>query len=269
MDMAPTERRGTRGFRLAAAGLCALMLAACNTDLYNNLDQQAANDIVATLIRHGIPAERVADKNGHMTVVVQERAFADAMRILDENGLPKKDFKTLGEVFKMDGLVPTHAQERAQMIFAQSQELERTISSIDGVLSVRVQLDLPENDPLRQQPTSPVAAVLIRYRADMPNKNLEPRVKQLVVNSVAGLSYDKIAVALDEVKISDKADSSDPGLESFLGVWVQRDSLSQVVAVFYGLVATILALAGALGVVLWRQRQLPYPLRQVLPVKSP
>jgi type III secretion protein J len=262
MNVARTRRNGIRGLRLAAAVQCALLLAACNMDLYNNLDQQDANEMVALLIRHGIPTGRTVDKNGHITVSVDERAFAGAMRILDENALPRKDFKTLGDVFKMDGIVPTRMQERAQMIFAQSQQLERTISSIDGVLSARVQLDLPENDPLRQQSNPPVAAVLVRYRADMPNKNiLEPQVKQLVANSVAGLSYDKIAVALNEVTTSEKTDSSDPGLESFLGVWVQRDSLSRVVTVFYGLVAMILALSGALGVIVWRQRQLPYPLK--------
>jgi type III secretion protein J len=262
MDAAQTGRNGIRGLSLAAAGLCALLLAACNMDLYSNLDQQDANEMVALLIRHGIPIGRTVDKNGRITVSVDEHAFAEAMRILDENGLPRKDFKTLGEVFKMDSIVPTHMQERAQMIFAQSQGLERAISSIDGVLSARVQLDLPENDPLRQQTNPPVAAVLIRYRADMPNKNiLEPQVKQLVANSVAGLSYDKVSVHLNEVTTSEKIDSSDPGLEPFLGVWVRRDSLSRVVAVFYVLVAMILALAGAVGVILWRQRRLPYPLK--------
>jgi len=262
MDVAQTGRNGIPGLNLAAAGLCALLLAACNMDLYNNLDQRDANAMVALLIRHGIPTGRTVDKNGRITVLVDERAFAEAMRILDENSLPRKDFKTLGDVFKMDGIVPTRMQERAQMIYAQSQELERTISGIDGVLSARVQLDLPENDPLRQQSNPPVAAVLVRYRADMPNKNLlEPQVKQLVANSIAGLSYDKIAVALNEVATSEKTDSFDPGLEPFLGMWVQRDSLSRVVTVFYSLVAMVVALAGALGVILWRQRQLPYRLK--------
>src|SRR5207253_392127 len=77
--------------------------------------------------------------------------FADSIAILKEAGLPKQEFQTMGQVFKKDGLVSSPMQERAQMIFALSQELSRTVSEIDGVLSARVHLVLPENDPLRQQ----------------------------------------------------------------------------------------------------------------------
>jgi type III secretion protein J len=265
----PLRRSWPRTLRLAAACLCAIALAGCNTELYGNRDQQEANNIVATLVRHGIPAARVAGKDGRFTVSVDERAFPDAMRILEENGLPKQDFKSLGDVFKKDGLVSSPVQERAQMIFALSQELERTISSIDGVLSARVHLVLPENDPLRQQLIPSAASVLIRHRADMATDNLVPQVRMLVANSVAGLSYDKVFVSPSPVETSDKADVTDPGFESFLGVWVQRDSLSRIALVFYGLVALVVMLAAALGVVLWRQRQRPYQLRQVLPAKSP
>jgi type III secretion protein J len=131
--------------------LAALLLSACDTELYNNLDQRQANEMIATLQQRGIPAQRVVVKGGQYTVVVDKGRFADSIAILNEAGLPKQEFQTMGQVFKKDGLVSSPLQERAQMIFALSQELSRTVSEIDGVLSARVHLVLPENDPLRQQ----------------------------------------------------------------------------------------------------------------------
>ncbi|TIL63582.1 MAG: EscJ/YscJ/HrcJ family type III secretion inner membrane ring protein, partial [Mesorhizobium sp.] len=105
-----------------------LVLQACSVELYSDLNQRQANEIVATLMRHGIPAQREAGKDGKMTVSVQKDRFAETMAILDESGLPKQEFQTLGDVFKRDGLVSSPVEERATMIYGLSQELSQTIS---------------------------------------------------------------------------------------------------------------------------------------------
>jgi type III secretion protein J len=249
-----------RTLRLAAALVCTLTLAACNVDLYTNLDQQEANKIVATLLRHGIPAERSIGKDHRFIVVVDNSAFAEGVNVLQENGLPKQDFANLGDVFKKDGLVSSPVQERAQMIFALSQELSRTISDIDGVLTARVHLVLPENDPLRQQLIPSSASVFIRHRSGMSVENLVPQVKMLVANGIAGLTYDKVSVVLVPVETNERTENPDPGFTSFMGAWVQRDSLPQIAWTFYILIAVIIAQAAALGTIVWRQRRRPYPL---------
>jgi type III secretion protein J len=185
--------------------LVALLLSACEAELYNNLDQRQANEMIAALQQRGIPAQRVAVKGGQYTVVVDKGRFAESIAILKEAGLPKQEFQNMGQVFKKDGLVSSPMQERAQMIFALSQELSRTVSEIDGVLSARVHLVLPENDPLRQQLVPSSASVFIRHRSDMPVGNLVPQVKMLVANGVAGLSYDKVSVVLVVFRCVDAA----------------------------------------------------------------
>ena len=189
--------------------LVALLLSACEAELYNNLDQRQANEMVATLQQHGIPAQRVAVKGGQYTVVVDKARFANSIAILNEAGLPKQEFQTMGQVFKKDGLVSSPLQERAQMIFALSQELSRTVSEIDGVLSARVHLVLPENDPLRQQLVPSSASVFIRHRSNAPVANLVPQVKMLVANGVAGLSYDKVSVILVPVDLQKENQGQD------------------------------------------------------------
>jgi len=238
----------------------ALLLSACDTELYNNLDQRQANEIVATLQQHGIPAQRVVVKGGQYTVVVDKARFADSITILNEAGLPKQEFQTMGQVFKKDGLVSSPMQERAQMIFALSQELSRTVSEIDGVLSARVHLVLPENDPLRQQLVPSSASVFIRHRSDAAVGSLVPQVKMLVANGVAGLSYDKVSVVLVPVDSQKATQGQDPEMVSFFGLWMYRNNLAQAMWMFFGLVGLVVLLAGGLGFVLYRRSGRVYSL---------
>jgi type III secretion protein J len=249
-----------RWVQRAVVLLAALLLSACEAELYNNLDQRQANEILATLQQRGIPAQRVAVKGGQYTVVVDKGRFADSIAILKEAGLPKEEFQTMGQIFKKDGLVSSPMQERAQMIFALSQELSRTVSEIDGVLSARVHLVLPENDPLRQQLVPSSASVFIRHRSNTPVGNLVPQVKMLVANGVAGLSYDKVSVVLVPVDLQQANQGPDLEMASFFGLWMQRDNLAQAMWMFFGLVALVVLLAAGLGVVLFRQRGRVYAL---------
>jgi type III secretion protein J len=245
-----------RALVLAAA----LLLSACDTELYNNLDQRQANEMVAALQQRGIPAQRVVVKGGQYTVVVDKAHFAESIAILSDAGLPKQEFQTMGQVFKKDGLVSSPMQERAQMIFALSQELSRTVSEIDGVLSARVHLVLPENDPLRQQLVPSSASVFIRHRSDAPVASLVPQVKMLVANGVAGLAYDKVSVVLVPVDQLKTTQGRDLEMVSFFGLWMQRDNLGQAMWMFFGLVVLVVLLAGGLGFVLYRRGGRVYAL---------
>jgi len=247
--------------RLAAAVICAFAVASCKSDLYTSLDQRQANQIVATLRQHGIPAERSIGKGDRISVSVDEGRFADAVAVLNDNGLPKQEFATLGEVFKRDGLVSSLVQERAQMIFALSQELSRTISDIDGVLSARVHLVLPENDPLRQQLVPSSASVFIRHHANVAMNDLVPQVKMLVANGVAGLSYDKVSVILVPVEAHGPTTARDDRRAGSLAQGRGRgDSLFVADWPFYSLALLAVAFLGVLGFVFWRQRQRVYQL---------
>jgi type III secretion protein J len=248
--------------------LAALLLSACETELYNNLDQRQANEIVATLQQRGIPAQRVTVKGGTYTVVVDKGRFAESVTILKDAGLPRQEFQTMGQVFKKDGLVSSPTQERAQMIFALSQELSRTVSEIDGVLSARVHLVLPENDPLRQQLVPSSASVFVRHRSNARVGNLVPQVKMLVANGVAGLAYDKVSVILVPVDSQAPTQGQDLEMASFFGIWMQRDNVAQAMWMFFGLVALVVVLAGGLGVVLFRRRRRVYALGSSSVVKT-
>lgn len=256
--------------RVALIVMGMLVLQACSVELYSNLNQRQANEIVATLMRHGIPAQREAGKDGKMTVSVQKDRFAEAMAILDESGLPKQEFQTLGEVFKRDGLVSSPVEERATMIYGLSQELSQTISDIDGVLSARVHLVLPENDPLRQRLVPSSASVFIRHRASVPMDELIPQVKMLVAKGIAGLTYDNVSVTLIPVAATAPVQGTgEAGFTTFFGLWLHPDSLAAAMWLFYGMAAAILALAARLAYVQWYRRPGVYALdASAMPVKK-
>lgn len=254
--------------RFALVIICAATVASCKSDLYTNLDQRRGNEIVAVLRQHGIPAARSLGKGDRVSVSVDESRFAEAVAVLNDNGLPKEEFAALGDVFKRDGLVSSPVQERAQMIFALSQELSKTVSEIDGVLSARVHLVLPENDPLRQQLVPSSASVFIRHHASIPIIDLVPQVKMLVANGVAGLSYDKVSVIL--VPAAERAPVARNELEAEVG---QRPGRRRDLFVaewpFYSLTALATVLVGALIFALLRRRPRVYQLDPADVVKKP
>ena len=122
--------------------------------------------------------------------------FSDAVRVLNAQGYPRESFDSMGQVFKREGFVSSPLEERARLVHALSQEISNTLASIDGVVAARVHLVVPDRHPLLDKPQPAAASVFIKHR---PDKDLTPQVTQikaLVVNSLEGLSYDHVTVAL-------------------------------------------------------------------------
>ena len=92
-------------------------------------------------------------------------------------------------------MVPSRASEQAKFVAGVAGELERSLRTLDGVLSVRVHLAVPVQDALSpdQQPTQPSASVLLRHRgAEPPIATAD--VQRLVAGAVPGLSAAQVAV---------------------------------------------------------------------------
>lgn len=231
--------------KLAAALAAVLALAGCKADLYTKLEEREANEMMALLITNSIDAGRVVAKDGTSTLQVEEKQMAAAIELLEGEGLPRQRFKNLGEVFKGSGLIASPTEERARYVYALSEELSRTISDIDGVLSARIHVVLPKNDLLRQDTTPSSASVFIRHDTRAEINTLLPQIKMLVANSIEGLSYDKVAVVFVPVERRPAAASA-PALAA-----PKQAGLIGGLApgLFWGLVAGAAALAGmALGV---------------------
>ncbi|MGY2289752.1 type III secretion system inner membrane ring lipoprotein SctJ [Pseudomonas sp. SDO528_S397] len=172
--------------------VCLLLLAGCSDDtvLFGGLTEQDSNDVIAKLADEHIVARKQMEKTG-VTVIVSSSDINRAVRVLDAAGLPHHARASLGEIFKKEGVISTPLEERARYIYALSQELESTLSQIDGVIVARVHVVLPE----RIAPGEPVqpasAAVFIKYSASLLDPDsVRGRIQQMVASSIPGMSQD-------------------------------------------------------------------------------
>jgi type III secretion protein J len=192
----PLARAALRRLRVAAPVALLVLLAGCSSqELYSQLSERQANEMVAVLRSAGIEAEK-RSQDGRFWVLTSPRDFAQAVRTLNAQGYPRETYDTMGKVFKREGFVSSPLEERARLLHAMSQEISNTLVNIDGVVTARVHLVVPERNPLVDKPQPAAASVFIKHR---PEKNLSAQVAQikaLVVNSIEGLAYDNVTVAL-------------------------------------------------------------------------
>lgn len=166
-----------------------VLLAACGSkiDLYTGLSEQDANEVVLALMQVGVQGEKVASKQG-VTVRVPEDGLANAVAHLSRVGLPRNSFKRMGDVFKKDSVVSTPVEERSRYLYALSQELESTLSQIDGVILARVHPVLPERLVPGEAAMPSSCSVLIKHRSDWNPSQYEDRIRRLILSSIPGLS---------------------------------------------------------------------------------
>ncbi len=172
-----------------------LLLGACQTELYQGLNQRDANEMIAVLSRAGIEAKREQVDPTTYRIMVAEDALPAAVEALKRVGLPRETYQSLGEIFPGDGLIVSPYEQRIRTMHALNQEIARTITSISGVMSARIHIVLPDLD-LRGLPMNkPSASVLVHHAPQLDISELSTRVRLLVANAVQGMNFRDVAVA--------------------------------------------------------------------------
>ncbi len=181
-----------------------LLLQGCKTELYSALPETDANEMLSVLLRNNIEAEKVQGKKGVVDLKVERSQISVAIQTLKAHGFPKKSYANLGGVFKKEGLISSPLEERARYIHAVSEELSETISRIDGVLSTRVHVVLPESDQAGTKINPSSASIFVKHDEDVELNAYISKIKLLVNNSIEGLDYEKITVVLFPSKVTDR-----------------------------------------------------------------
>ncbi|RYV00977.1 EscJ/YscJ/HrcJ family type III secretion inner membrane ring protein [Shewanella sp. OPT22] len=174
-----------------------LLLVGCKTELYRNLPQDEANQMVALLRLNNIEAENEIDqKTGMATLMIDEDKFINAVALLRQNGFPRPKYANIEDMFPSGQLVTSPAQEHAKIAFLKEQQLERTLSNIEGVISARVSIAEPTQDDEFQAQPEKSASVYIKYSPQANLTTQENQIKGLIQNAIPGLSFDRISVFL-------------------------------------------------------------------------
>jgi type III secretion protein J len=196
----PLQALSAQKVCLSVVLLCALLLNACQVSVYENLDEEQANLMLATLLKYGIDAEKVAAGKKGFTITVDEEKLIQSFEILHEHNLPRKNFNSLGTVFSGDSMISSAVENDARLAFALSQELADTFSRIDGVLTARVHVVLAKVDPINDNSTPPSAAVFLRHTPESQASTLVAKIRELTAKAVPGLDSNQVSVMLVPVR---------------------------------------------------------------------
>jgi type III secretion protein J len=231
-------------FLLAPLAVASL-LTACGgyVELMAAIPEQEANEVLAALLDANIKAEKAPGKEGMVSLRVDKSQVARAVDTLRARGLPRERFARMGEVFRKEGLISSPLEERARYLWALSQELAGTISQIDGVITARVHIVLPERGSAGDPSIPSSASVFIKHQTLFNLEPVLPQVRRLITTAIPGLAGDKVSVVLVPSMLTAPGPSAGAEVVSVMGVRLERDSTG----VLWALVAFLGALLAAIA----------------------
>jgi len=185
--------------RAVMIGAC-LLLGACKLDLYTGLSERDANEMLAILVTNGISAQKQYAGDDGITLRVEEADLARAIDVLKENGFPREQRDSIGTVFEKSGIMSSPFEEHVRYIYALGEEVSKTLSEIDGVLTARVHIVLPEDPSIGEEVKPSSAAVFIKHRRGVDLDFFTPQIRRLVSNSIEGVDYENVTVVLVEAE---------------------------------------------------------------------
>ncbi len=253
--------------------LAVFLLTGCASQeiVAHDLDEREANEIIVFLANRGIEATKeqaAAGGGGGQTVVKWNISVAadkrqQAMGMLSQAGLPRRQGQNLLDLFKESGLVPSEMQQKIRFQSGLSEQIASIIRKMDGVVDADVQLSFPEEDPLN--PTVKkgrvTASVYVKHTGVLndPNSHMISNIKWLVAGAVPGLSYDDVTVVPDLARYregggpgEEMTRESERPLVSIWSLTLAKDSLTRFRIVFFSFFVTILILIILLLLLIWK-----------------
>ncbi|MFH5255801.1 type III secretion system inner membrane ring lipoprotein SctJ [Burkholderia semiarida] len=174
-------------------------LSACKGEsLLQNLDQAQANEVMAALFRHNVPAQKIGTVRDGYSVEVGRADFAAAVDLLSAYDLPSSKSINVADMFPADSLVASPRAERARLLSAVEQRLQQSVRALNGVVSARVHVayDLDEaGSPVATASATRISVLVVRDDAASA-AGLVSDIKRLLKNSMPNLEYENISVVL-------------------------------------------------------------------------
>jgi len=182
-----------RLIRIGVLGLT-FVLAACKADhLMQDLDQAQANEVIAALYRHNIPAKKTGTARDGYSIQVGRADFAAAVDILKVYDLPSSKSVNVADMFPADSLVASPRAERARLLSAVEQRLQQSVRALNGVVSARVHVAYDLDESAGAAGTTRISVLVVHDDA-VSIQALVGDIKRLLKNSMPKLEYDNISV---------------------------------------------------------------------------
>lgn len=188
--------------------LLLLGVTACRERIQHGLDERQANELQTVLSVRGFDARKVPEpgKKPTWAIEVADEQAPHAVRILAELGLPRPAAETGCDVFGGGGLVRTPVEEQVCRVRVLERGIEKTLQTLDGVLTARVHVVMPPTPRPGQSAVPAKASAMLRVEpghAEKLRQSQEP-LKALIAGGVEGLTPDAVALLVDEVQLDDE-----------------------------------------------------------------
>ncbi len=196
-----------------AAVLVMLMLRvgqAPDALLYSNLDLREAGEITSSLEQAGI---KYSTRGDGSTIMVNRDQVGEARLMLAGKGLVSSG--SVGyELFDSQSVLgQTEFQQQINEQRALQGELARTIMSMRGINSARVQIALPRRELFQSDAAQPTAAVVVGLGGRALSTDQVRAIRNVVASSVPNLKPGKVTV-VDETNQTLAAADDEEGFNS-------------------------------------------------------
>ncbi len=179
---------------------------------YKGLSETDAGAIVAKLDSSGI-AYKLQDGG---TILVQTDQVYKVRLQMATNGLPKQS-STGYELFDQSTLGMTEFTQKINLQRAMEGELERTITSLDGVDAVRVHLVTPEKTLLATDQDPTTGSVTVKMKTGQALTAAQVRsITHLVSSSVQGMKSENVVIVDSEGNLLSSGDAKDSAASASL-----------------------------------------------------
>ena len=182
--------------------------------LYTNMDLEEIGTVQSTLETHGISTK--LGPRGSTLMVPKEQVY-EAKIFLAGKGMPKSGKDSVGyEIFDRPSFGLSNMQQRVNLSRAIQGELERTISSMDGVDAADVFVAMPENKLFVDNQSQASASVYIKTSGlGSVGKEQVRAIQFLVARGVEGMVPERVSVTDNRGKLlSDEQDPDSMGFTS-------------------------------------------------------
>jgi type III secretion protein J len=247
-----------------------MIVSACTSKvvLFNSLTEADANEVYAVLLEAGFPAKKSPTDEG-FAIEVPSSMTGDALSLLSSRGLPKDRKGSIGEIFKKEGMISSPLEEKARYLYALSQELEQTLMVMDGVISARVHIVLPERSSPGETLSPSSVAVFVKHEPESSFPAYIGQIRELVVSSIPSLTKTGANENVSIVAIPSASKRSEPLSLTWYGpMALQSDDRLYFLAIVYGLILLWMVSLAAVYMTVSDPSQRPKFINALLKIES-
>ncbi len=186
--------------------------------LYSELSPGDAQSVIEQLRDQGVPYRLAA--GGSTVQVPQNRLYELRLQLAGE-GLPTSS--TVGfELFDRTSFSSSELQNNVNLQRALQGELERSICTLEEIVSARVHLALPEERLFTESQQQPSASVVVGLAGGRLSTPQVTAISQLVGSAVPGLDADAVTLVDTGGRVLSGGLESAPGLQTMAQIDATR-----------------------------------------------